>query len=52
LKSGIEKLYVYTDDAKTGIRHALMDDADVPVYDEARFMHVAFNTFVNYVQRK
>ena len=52
LKSGIEKLYVYTNDAKTGIRHALMDDADTPEFDEAKFMLVACSAFVNYVQGK
>ena len=52
LKSGFEKLYVYTNNEKTGIRHALMDDADAPGYDEAKFMLVACSAFVNYVQGK
>lgn len=52
LKSGFEKLYVYTNNDKTGIRHALMDDADVPQYDEAKFMLVACSAFVNYIQGK
>lgn len=52
LKSGIEKLYVYTNDAKTGIRHALMDDTDSPQYDEAKFMLVACCAFINYMQGK
>lgn len=52
LKSGFEKLYVYTNDEKTGIRHALMTDADVPQYDEAKFMLVACGAFINYLQSK
>lgn len=52
LKSGIEKLYIYTNNDKTGIRHALMDDDDAPGYDEAKFMLVACSAFVNYVQGK
>lgn len=52
LKSGFEKLYVYTNNEKTGIRHALMDDADAPGYNEAKFMLVACSAFVNYVQGK
>lgn len=52
LKAGIEKLYVYTNDSKTGIRHALMDDTDAPQYDEAKFMLVACSAFINYVQGK
>lgn len=52
LKSGFEKLYVYTNNEKTGIRHALMDDAETPQYDEAKFMLVACSAFVNYIQGK
>lgn len=52
LKSGFEKLYVYTNNEKTGIRHALMDDAETPQYDEAKFMLVACSAFVNYIQSK
>ncbi len=50
--SGIEKLYVYTNDANTGIRHALMDDKEVPSFEEAKFMLVACSSFVNYIQAK
>ena len=52
IKSGIEKLYVYTNDKRTGIRHALMDDLEVPDYDEAKFMLVACSAFINYLQGK
>lgn len=52
IKSGIEKLYVYTNDKRTGIRHALMDDSEVPEYDEAKFMLVACCAFINYLQGK
>ncbi len=52
LKSGIEKLYIYTNDQKTGIRHALMDDKEVPRFEEAKFMLVACSAFVNYIQSK
>jgi hypothetical protein len=52
LLSGIEKLYVYTNDANTGIRHALMDDKEVPSFEEAKFMLVACSAFVNYIQGK
>lgn len=50
LLSGIEKLYVYTNDPNTGIRHALMDDKEVPTFEEAKFMLVACSAFVNYIQ--
>ena len=52
LKSSIEKLYNYTNDKRTGIRHALMDETESPQYDEAKFMLVACSAFVNYVQGK
>ncbi len=52
LKSGFEKLYVYTNDERTGIRHALMNDVETPGYDEAKFMLVACSAFINYVQSK
>ena len=52
LNSAIENLYVYTNDAKTGIRHALMDDKDAPQYDEAKFMLVACSALINYIQGK
>lgn len=52
LKSGFEKLYVYTNDSRTGIRHALMDDTEAPRFDEAKFMLVSCSAFVNYIQGK
>lgn len=52
LLSGIEKLYVYTNDSNTGIRHALMDEKEVPCFEEAKFMLVACSAFVNYIQGK
>lgn len=52
LKSGFEKLYIYTNNEKTGIRHALMDNTEPPKYDEAKFMLVSCCAFVNYIQGK
>jgi hypothetical protein len=52
LKSGIEKLYTYTNDKRTGIRHSLMDDTESPTFDEAKFMLVTCSAFVNYIQGK
>lgn len=52
LKSGIEKLYIYTNDKRTGIRHSLMDDTESPTFDEAKFMLVTCSAFVNYIQGK
>jgi hypothetical protein len=52
LKSGFEKLYLFTNDKRTGIRHSLMEDTESPTFDEAKFMLVACSAFVNYVQSK
>ena len=52
LKSGIEKLYIYTNDKRTGIRHSLMDDTESPTFDEAKYMLVTCSAFVNYIQGK
>lgn len=54
LKSSFEKLYVYTNDEKTGVRHALMDDTSdySPTYHEAKFMLVSCTALINYVNGK
>lgn len=52
LKSGIEKLYLYSNDKRTGIRHSLMDDTESPSFEEAKYMLVTCSAFVNYIQGK
>lgn len=54
LKLGMEKLYAYTNDEKTGIRHALMDPdgAYVPGAEEARYMLIVCSAFINYLRDK
>ena len=52
LKQAFEKLYAYTNQKDTGIRHALMDNAYVPKAEEAMFMLVSCCTFLNYLNRK
>lgn len=52
LKVSFEKLYVYTNDHRTGIRHALMEATETPQYEEAKFMLVACSAFLNYIQEK
>ncbi len=53
-KSALERLYAYTNNEKTGIRHALMDDEGsyTPGADEALFMLVACSAFINYLNKK
>ena len=54
LISAFEKLYAYTNQGETGIRHALMDDDEnyTPTAEEAFFMLVSCSAFINYLSRK
>lgn len=54
LKSAFDKLYAYTNQPDTGVRHALMDDDGeyVPQAEEALFMLVSCSAFINYLNNK
>ena len=54
LQTAFEKLYAYTNQKETGIRHALMDKDGtyVPSGDEALFMLVSCSAFINYLSKK
>lgn len=54
LKSAFEKLYAYTNQPDTGIRHALMDEDGTytPASEEAFFMLVSCSAFINYLNKK
>lgn len=54
LKDAFEKLYSYTNQPDTGIRHALMEEDDkfVPGQEEALFMLVSCSSFLNYLKKK
>ena len=52
LKEAFIKLYAYTNQPNTGIRHSLMDDDATyhPSYNEAYFMLVSCSAFINYLR--
>lgn len=52
LKSAFEKLYAYTNQEGTGVRHGLMESTGnyVPSYNEAYFMLVSCSAFINYLR--
>lgn len=54
LKIAFEKLYAYTNQPNTGIRHALMDESGTytPASEEALFMLVSCSSFINYLNKK
>lgn len=51
-KIGLEKLYAYTCNPDTGIRHALLEDTNAPTGGEAIFMLVLCSAFINYITKK
>jgi hypothetical protein len=53
LKSAFEKLYGYTNEKDSGIRHALINDAKYPPdFADAKFMLVACSAFINYLMQR
>lgn len=52
MKAGIEKLYAYTNNKESGIRHALMESPNLPTFDDAKFMLVTCCAFINFLVAK
>ena len=52
LKDSFTKLYVYTNDKETGIRHALMDAENIPDKEDAYYMLITCSAFINYINQK
>ncbi len=54
MKEGLDKIYAYTNQPSTGIRHALMETEEkyVPGSDEAKYMLVVCSAFINYIKSK
>ena len=51
-EEGLKRLYYYTNDSTTGVRHALLDDTFVPTEADAHFMLVTCSAFINYIRMK
>jgi len=49
LKKGIEKLYNYTNNKESGIRHSIIQEHIDPTFEEAKFMLVSCSAFINYI---
>ena len=52
LKTAFDKLYAYTNDGDTGIRHALIEGDSIPTNAEALFMLVSCSAFINYLNMR
>lgn len=51
IKLSIEKLYHYTNQKDTGIRHGWMEQSDEPTINEAIFVLVTSCSFINYLNK-
>lgn len=51
IRQAIFDLYCYTNDKKSGARHAWMDQTNPPTHDEAIFLLVSACSFINYLVR-
>lgn len=49
LKVGFEKIYAYTNNNDSGIRHAIIEEHKDPQFEEAKFMLVSCSAFINYI---
>lgn len=51
IKLSIEKLYHYTNQKDTGIRHGWMEQSDEPTINEAIFVLITSCSFINYLNK-
>lgn len=51
LKTGYDKIYGYTSDAKDGIRHAMLEESKL-YFEDAYYMLVSCSAFINYLVAK
>jgi hypothetical protein len=49
LKESFIKIYAFTNDKTSGIRHAIIDAHDPPDFETAKYMLVASSAFINYL---
>ncbi|MEO8588715.1 MAG: hypothetical protein ABI432_05050 [Flavobacteriales bacterium] len=49
VRSAFEKLYAWTNNKDSGIRHAIVEIPNEPDFDDAKFMLVTCSAFVNFI---
>ena len=52
LKEGIEKIYAYTNNKHSGIRHGIIEDHKNPDFNDAKYILVISSSFINYLVGK
>lgn len=49
LKAGFDKIYAYTNNKRSGIRHAIVEQPNEPDFYDAKYMIVSCSSFINYL---
>lgn len=49
LKSGFDKIYAFTNNKNSGIRHAIIDEHKVPDFNDAKYMLIVSSSFINFL---
>jgi hypothetical protein len=52
LKNGFDKIYAFTNNKQSGIRHAIIEEHNNPDFDDAKYILVVCSSFVNYLVGK
>lgn len=52
LKQAFDKLYAYTNNKSSGIRHAIIEEGNEPDFEDAKYMLTSCSAFVNYLISK
>jgi hypothetical protein len=52
LKSGYEKIYAFTNNKQSGIRHAIVDEHNEPEFSDAKYILLLCSAMVNYLVEK
>lgn len=53
LYEALSKLYAYTSDGRSGVRHSIFDGSDcIPDFADAKFLLVACSAFINYLLQR
>jgi hypothetical protein len=52
LKGSIEKIYIYTNNKESGIRHEIVGEYKSPDFDDAKLMLVVCSSYINYLLSK
>jgi hypothetical protein len=52
MKEAVNKLFAYTNDKSSGIRHAIVEEHTPPKFEDAQFILVTCSAFINYITIK